>query len=169
MALHMLRADDKAKDMAGLGSTDLNSKRAMNDGKDNDLAKTDRVNRFAAGAQPLMKREEAVQSPDVAASNRVKAFTTSQPLVVREYAAPRPGVQDAESEIPDTILWQPVIVLPGDGKTKLTFQLGSARGYQLVVAGHTLNGRIGAIRELIPVAPQSGQSAPPVTIPPTMP
>ncbi len=54
----------------------------------------------------------------------------------------------------DTILWQPVIVLPTDGKAKLQFHLGNAPGgYQVVVAGHTLDGRIGAVRGIIPVTP----------------
>ena len=45
--------------------------------------------------------------------------------------------------MPDTILWQPVIVLPADGKARVAFHLGNARGgYEVVVAGHTLDGRL---------------------------
>jgi hypothetical protein len=77
------------------------------------------------------------------------------PLVVREYAAPRPApapLRDA-ADSPDTILWQPVIVLPSDGKATLTFYLGDVPdGYQVVVAGHTADGRLGAVRDFIPVA-----------------
>ena len=92
---------------------------------------------------------------DILAYNRVKASITSiSPLIVREYAAPRPGTTEAESELSDTILWQPVIVLPGDGKAKFMLQLGSAEGgYQIVVAGHTLDGRIGATRGLVKISP----------------
>lgn len=94
------------------------------------------------------------------------------PLVVREYAVPRPGSSEALTlDSPDTILWQPVIVLPGDGKTRLGFNLGAAPGgYEMIVAGHTLDGRIGAVRELIPVAVpgQTGQSAVPGSVPPPM-
>ena len=64
------------------------------------------------------------------------------PLYVREYAAPWPGGTDTPDG--DTILWQPVIVLPTEGKTTLQFHLGSSPGgYQVLVAGHTLDGRIG--------------------------
>ena len=77
------------------------------------------------------------------------------PLVIREYAAPRPGTADGYlHESRDTILWQPVIVLPSDGKAKVQFHLGDAPGgYQVVVGGHTLDGRIGAVRGMIPVSP----------------
>jgi hypothetical protein len=74
----------------------------------------------------------------------------------------------------DTILWQPVIVLPSTGKATLNFTLGGAPGgYQVVVAGHTLDGRVGAVRGVIPVAPAEpanatnttgqSESVPPVT------
>ena len=118
----------------------------------------------------MLLKDVGSQSADAIASNRVKILTNIQPLVAREYAAPRPGSSENPNDIRDTILWQPVIVLPVDGKAKLTFQLGAAKGgYQIVVAGHTLDGRIGAVRGLIGVSPQPGQNVPPVTIPPTMP
>ena len=47
------------------------------------------------------------------------------PMVVREYAAPRPSADDLSIDSRDTILWQPVIVLPTDGKAKLQFHLGN--------------------------------------------
>jgi hypothetical protein len=99
---------------------------------------------------------------------------TIPPLVVREYAAPRPGF-DPQAETPDTVLWQPVIVLPADGKAKIPFHLGNAKGgYQVIVAGHTLDGRIGAVRRVIPVArPESTDAAatpgPPAPVPPPAP
>jgi hypothetical protein len=44
----------------------------------------------------------------------------------------------------------------------MPFHLGYARGgYKVIVAGHTLDGRIGAVRRVIPVAPvQSIEAAP---------
>jgi hypothetical protein len=77
------------------------------------------------------------------------------PLVIREYAAPRPGTADGYLQgSRDTILWEPVIVLPSDGKAKVQFHLGDAPGgYQVVVGGHTLDGRVGAVRGIIPVSP----------------
>jgi hypothetical protein len=96
------------------------------------------------------------------------AIPQAAPLVVREYAAPRPGSAEAHGETPDTVLWQPVIVLPSDGKAKLAFHLGSAAGYEVIVAGHTPDGRIGAVRGPIPVArPEQSAAGPPVTPSPT--
>jgi anti-sigma factor RsiW len=113
---------------------------------------------------------------DAVAISRMKAAVSKvTPLVVREYAAPRPGSNEIDAESPDTILWQPIIVLPADGKTKLAFHLGSAPGgYEVVIAGHTLDGRIGAVRGLIPVAQpiqvrQTAEPARPTTVPPIKP
>jgi len=91
------------------------------------------------------------------------------PLVVREFAAPRPGSADRDNPLSDTVLWQPVIVLPTEGKATIPFHLGYARGgYQVIVAGHTLDGRIGAVRRVIPVAPvQSIEAAAPPPRPST--
>lgn len=91
---------------------------------------------------------------DAAAIYRVEAaLPRITPLVVREYAAPRPGTAGLVTHA-DTVLWQPVIVLPADGQTRLSFHLGAASGgYQVLIAGHTLDGRIGAVRGIIPVGP----------------
>lgn len=99
------------------------------------------------------------------------------PLVVREFAAPRPTlVQLADHDTPDTVLWQPVIVLPADGKATLNFHLGSATGgYRVVIAGHTADGRLGATRGLILVAPAPTPASPILpggpggSVPPTIP
>jgi hypothetical protein len=106
-------------------------------------------------------------SPDEIARARVKdAVPHLPPLVVREYAAPRPGTQPGEdAPAGDTILWQPVVVLPSDGKATLELNLGSARGYQVIVAGHTLDGRIGAVRRILPVAEPGGPAFAPADAP----
>ena len=78
------------------------------------------------------------------------------PLIVREYAAAAPAWErdQADSTSPDTVLWQPVIVLPSDGKASLPLRLNAdSRGYQVIVAGHTLDGRLGAVRATVPAAP----------------
>jgi hypothetical protein len=104
-------------------------------------------------AQAAPAARPAAPSADALAVLRVKAAVPEvPPLVVREYAAPRPGA-DRAADPGDTVLWQPVIVLPSDGKAKLQFHAGAARGgYQVIVAGHTLDGRVGAVRGVIPVA-----------------
>jgi hypothetical protein len=113
-------------------------------------------------AQPLAAPIEAVlpepkgSSPVEDADSRIReSVPWAPPLVVREYAAPRPGLP-SESLAGDTILWKPVIVLPGDGKAAVNFHVGKApAGYQVIVAGHTLDGRIGSIRMIISVRPNS--------------
>jgi hypothetical protein len=108
-------------------------------------------------------------SAEELALDRVKdAVPHLPPLVVREYAAPRPGSPEAEglSFAADTVLWQPVIVLPSDGKTTLELNLGSASGYQVLVAGHTLDGRIGAVRGIISAAGPGGPAFAPSNSPP---
>jgi hypothetical protein len=110
---------------------------------------------------------EPVADDAVRAILRIEQSVTSHaPLVVREYAAPLPGA-DSDIDSPDTDLWQPVIVLPADGKAKLTLPLGNAAGgYQVVIAGHTLDGRLGAVRGIIPVAPvQPTESSRPAALP----
>jgi hypothetical protein len=104
-------------------------------------------------------------------NNIQAAVPNTPPLIAREYAPPRPGSTPADAVFSltesDTIFWQPVIVLPTDGKTTLNFNIGSAEGgYQVIIAGHTLagkngqDGRIGAIRRIIPVTASAPTALP---------
>lgn len=73
------------------------------------------------------------------------------PFVVREYAHERdPSLGNIRSDFAETVYWHPVLVLPDSGKTTVNFQLSDdiAR-YQILVAGHTVDGRIGAITKTI--------------------
>ena len=73
------------------------------------------------------------------------------PFIVREYAHQRdPALGNVRSDFTETVYWHPVLVLPKTGKATIEFQLSDdiAR-YQVVVAGHTLDGRIGAITTTI--------------------
>ena len=90
-----------------------------------------------------------------ASADRVRASVSwAPPLLVREYAAPRPGTTSATADA-GTVLWQPLIVLPADGKTTLHFHTGTAAGgYRVVVAGHTPDGRLGSARLSLPAAPE---------------
>jgi hypothetical protein len=102
----------------------------------------------------LEKIEAALAGQKSDAADRVRsALPRTAPLIVREYAAPRPGSRDSAELDGDTVLWKPVIVLPTDGKTTLRFHLGNAPGYEVIVAGHTPDGRIGSVRTFLPVAP----------------
>ncbi len=76
------------------------------------------------------------------------------PLPVREYAHTRPELADdaPREDFTETLLWQPVIVTPTDGKTTVTFSLSDdVAPYRVLVAGHTLDGRIGAVSGVIEV------------------
>ena len=73
------------------------------------------------------------------------------PFVVREYAHQRdPALGEVRSDFTETVYWHPVLVLPESGKATVEFQLSDdiAR-YEVLVAGHTLDGRIGAITKTI--------------------
>jgi hypothetical protein len=63
------------------------------------------------------------------------------PLVFREYTHLHEGAK-AGPDFAPTLYWRPVLVLP-DGNAEISFDLcDSARTYQILVAGHTLDGRI---------------------------
>ena len=73
------------------------------------------------------------------------------PFVVREYAHQRDAaLGEVRSDFTETVYWHPVKVLPEGGKGFVEFQLSDdiAR-YQVLVAGHTLDGRIGAVTKTI--------------------
>lgn len=124
----------------------------------------------SSAAKGTQKKLEPNSAVEAAAYNHVKeALLPIQPLIVREYAPARAG-SVSEAEQNDTILWQPVIVLPSDGKKTLTLQPGAARGgYQIIVAGHTLDGRIGAVRGVITPAQPAAPAVAPASVPPMLP
>jgi hypothetical protein len=89
------------------------------------------------------------QTVDQALAAILQNVPRAQPLVVRQYAHSRPG---AQPDFTETLLWNPVLVLPGDGQAALTFDLSDAEdAYQVLVAGHTLDGRIGGTAGTIEV------------------
>ena len=117
-------------------------------------ATAEAAGRFAQQRNRAAGEQLAPFAAEKDAQARVQAAIEREPpLVVREYAAPRPGSTEAAAD-PDAVLWQPVIVLPADGRATLDFRLGgSPAGYDVIVAGHTPDGRIGAVRGLLPVVP----------------
>jgi uncharacterized membrane protein YgcG len=78
----------------------------------------------------------------------------SLPLVVREYAHVRPAVVEgaAREDFTETLLWQPVLVTNADGKATTSFTLSDAVApYRVLIAGHSLDGRIGSVSGVIEV------------------
>ncbi len=102
--------------------------------------------------EPDSKQGEANPQPDRQVLELLPL--AASPLVVREYAPALP-LPDSQ-EFADTLLWIPVIIVPESGHMQLPLVLGTARGgYDLIVAGHTQDGRLGAIRTpLPPVSPE---------------
>jgi hypothetical protein len=89
------------------------------------------------------------QAVDQALAAILQNVPRAQPLVVRQYAHTRPS---ARPDFTETLLWNPVLVLPGDGRAALAFDLSDAEdAYQILVAGHTLDGRIGGTTGTIEV------------------
>ena len=72
-------------------------------------------------------------------------------FVVREYAHQRdPALGGVRSDFTETVYWHPVLVLPESGKASVEFQLSDdVARYQVLVAGHTTDGRIGAVTKTI--------------------
>jgi hypothetical protein len=67
------------------------------------------------------------------------------PLVVREYAHKRTAAKvEARTDFTETLYWHPVLVLPS-GQARVGFDLcDSITSFQVLAAGHTLDGRLGA-------------------------
>ncbi|QEG31859.1 A-macroglobulin complement component [Gemmata obscuriglobus] len=94
---------------------------------------------------------EAPVLDPVAQSTARPVTPTVTPSVVREYAHERdPALGEVRADFAETVYWHPVLVLPATGTASVEFQLSDdiAR-YQVLVAGHTLDGRVGAITKTI--------------------
>src|SRR5438067_5837617 len=85
------------------------------------------------------------------------------PFIVREYAhIHTSGENQARSDFAETLYWHPVLVLP-DGKAEVGFDLcDSVTTFQVLAAGHTLDGRLGATTATI-------ESRLPLTVEPKLP
>jgi hypothetical protein len=84
-----------------------------------------------------------------------------RPFIVREFAHRRETGQ-AQPEHTETVYWHPVLILPDSGRTTVEFQLADGvAGYQVLVAGHTVDGRIGAVTRTIEARPPTADAKPP--------
>jgi alpha-2-macroglobulin-like protein len=89
------------------------------------------------GGLEAMPRQLAAEKPP--------AFT------IREFAHPHSAVAPGQprSDFTETLFWHPVLVLD-DGSGKVSFDLSdSLTSFEVAVAGHTLDGRIGAVKSEI--------------------
>jgi hypothetical protein len=96
-----------------------------------------------AGGRAMGKRRLAN------AANR-RPVPPPAPFVVREYAHHhKPSSAGDRTDFAETVFWHPVLVLPKDG-AKVSFDLSDeVTRYQVLVAAHTLNGRLGALETQI--------------------
>jgi hypothetical protein len=69
------------------------------------------------------------------------------PLIVREYAHRVEPNRPVRDDFTETVLWQPVLIIPQQGVADVRFDLSDHLGrYQVLVAAHTLDGRLGALQ-----------------------
>jgi len=80
-------------------------------------------------------------------SDEAEGSQRKRPLVVRTFANLRDRADNASRGRPPVVFWHPVLVLPGAGAT-VEFQLGGpAAQYRLDVQAHSLDGRLGTLRQ----------------------
>ena len=106
------------------------------------------------GVLKLLKSEKAKDAKRDMDASFNRYLPAAQPMPVREYAHTRPQLTDdsPRSDFAETLAWQPVIVTPSTGKATIDFSLSDdVNAYRVLVAGHTLDGRIGAIERTIEV------------------
>jgi hypothetical protein len=96
---------------------------------------------------PFGNRRGAVRQ---LANQQEIASAPPPPFVVREYAHQHSAAPTGDrTDFAETVFWHPVLVLPKDGAT-VSFDLGDdVTRYQVLVAAHTLDGRLGAVESLI--------------------
>ncbi len=94
-----------------------------------------------------------------AANRRLRGFAFARnpeqqppppPFVVREYAHQHISATPGErTDFAETVFWHPVLILPKAG-AKVSFDLSDeVTRYQVLVAAHTLDGRLGAVEGAI--------------------
>jgi hypothetical protein len=100
-------------------------------------------------SQGYLRLEQAEQNAFGAAlANQAKGDARrgaiAGPSLVREYAHRVEAGTGSRSDFTETVLWQPVVVLP-DGRVDTSFQLcDSVTRFQVIAFGHTTDGRLGA-------------------------
>jgi hypothetical protein len=122
---------------------------AMPDGQTSDppFSFTEALQRHKGAAPDL--REGA------AARRAERTLVRHAPFVARQYAHTRttsPLGDDTRTDFTETVFWHPVLVLPQNGRASVSFALSdSIQAYRVLVAGHTLDGRLGSAHEIIEV------------------
>jgi hypothetical protein len=102
----------------------------------------------ATGHAPSPVESAAIQKAE-------RKLVRHTPFIAREYAHTRtqkPEGDTTRTDFTETVYWQPLLVLPSEGKGSVRFQLSDAvQAYRVLVAGHSLDGRLGATTGLVEV------------------
>ena len=104
---------------------------------------------FGAAAAPVGPGGPAALEAGFDIDMQLMQMEETPGFFVREFkfkkAAAESGKPEQRDDFTETVYWHPVLVLPETGRADLHFQLSdSIARYQVLVAGHTLDGRIGA-------------------------
>ena len=99
--------------------------------------------KFAGAAAPIMELAKAKD----ALHQQLEQLESYPGFYVREFKFQKKNFENAvRNDFTETVCWQPIIVLPENGRAEIQFQLSdSIARYQVLVAGHTLDGRLGAV------------------------
>ena len=74
----------------------------------------------------------------------------ASPFFVRQYAHVNDPAKAVRDDFTETVYWHPVLVVPDNGRLGVSFHLNDdVARYRILVAGHTADGRLGAITETI--------------------
>lgn len=101
--------------------------------------------------QPVVPGAPPATAPGIANLDYEQLLLQAEQIpgfFVREYKfqkIARPNEPETRDDFTETVYWQPVLVMPESGRADVHFQLSdSIARYQVLVAGHTVDGRIGA-------------------------
>ena len=96
---------------------------------------------FAAGG----RRQGGGEGFEPMGRQPVQQIARYAPFYAREYAHHHNSQEKDRKDFAETVYWQPVLVMPDSGKAEISFDLSDdVSRYQVLVAGHTLDGRIGS-------------------------
>ncbi|MEZ6142720.1 MAG: alpha-2-macroglobulin family protein [Zavarzinella sp.] len=149
LGLQKKNAEDKAKE-ARFGANrkqlmdQLMRQRRPNDGPNRGVG-------FGRGMPGAGVPFEAGMAAEELKEQAQNGMVPASPAYIREFAHTRDvTLGETRSDFAETVFWHPALVMPENGQATVSFQLSdSIARYQVLVAGHTLNGRIGAMTQTI--------------------
>ncbi len=122
-------------------------------GKGDDKPNQDPGLAASAPAEAMAKNQKTFDFALKAWDLIQRGMPKAQPLIAREYYHISHQNPDGQrTDFTETVLWHPTLVTAADGKATVNFYFSDeVNPYEVLVAGHTLDGRIGATKGLIAV------------------